>query len=75
VMHKKFEVQQIPVEGLQAQLISASDPMQKSFSGLMLCVAAGDRIDMKEMSLKFHVKLTSVKEYARTVREVQLKAV
>jgi len=67
VMNKKFEVQHIPVEGLQAQLDSASDPMQKSFAGLMLCVAKGDVIDMKDVLKKFPVGLNSVKEYARSM--------
>ncbi len=64
VMNKKIEVQHIPVEGLQAQLDTATDPMQKSFTGLMLCLAAGDRIDMKELLKKFPVELSSVKDFA-----------
>lgn len=70
VMNKKFEVQHIPVEGLQAQLDAASDPMQKSFSGLMLCVAKGDFINMKDVLKKLPVGLTSVKEYARSLASV-----
>jgi len=64
VLQKKIEVGHIPVDALQSQLDGAEDPMQKSFSGLMLCVANGDRIDMKEMLEKFPVRLTSVKEFA-----------
>jgi NADH dehydrogenase len=63
---KKIEVGQIPVEALQAQLDGAEDPMQKTFSGLMLCVANGDPIDMKEILSKFPVTLTTVKEFAKT---------
>ena len=66
VMQKRMEIQHIPVEGLQAQLDSASDPMQKSFTGLMLCLATGDRIDMKDMLKKFPVTLSSVKEFAHS---------
>jgi hypothetical protein len=44
---------------------AATAPMQKSFSGLMRCCAAGDPIDMREMLEAFPVKLTSVKEFAR----------
>ncbi len=69
VLNKKIEVQHIPVEGLQAQLDSATDPMQKSFTGLMLCIAKGDFIDMKDMLRKFPVGLTSVKEFARLAAE------
>ena len=64
VMHKKMVVQHIAIEGLQAQLESASDPMQKSFTGLMLSLAKGDTIEMKEILRKFPVGLTSVKEFA-----------
>lgn len=67
VLDKKIEVGQIPVEVLQSQLNGAEDPMQKSFSGLMLCVSNGDRMDMKEILDKFPVKLISVKDYANSV--------
>ena len=63
---KKIEVGQMPVDMLQSQLDGAEDPMQKSFSGLMLCVANGDRIDMQEVLSKFPGELTSVKEFANT---------
>ena len=63
---KKIEVGQMPVEMLQSQLDGAEDPMQKSFSGLMMCVANGDRIDMKDLLNKFPVELTTVKEFAKT---------
>ncbi|MDP3642180.1 MAG: SDR family oxidoreductase [Bacteroidota bacterium] len=66
-LDKKIEVGQMPVDALQSQLDGADDPMQKSFSGLMLCVANGDRIDMKEVLSKFPVELTSVKEFAHSV--------
>jgi uncharacterized protein YbjT (DUF2867 family) len=71
VLNKKIEVHHIPVEGLQAQFNSASDPMQKSFTGLMLCVSAGDKIEMKDMLRDFNITLTSVKEYIRTVSETK----
>jgi uncharacterized protein YbjT (DUF2867 family) len=69
VLQMKIEVQHIPVETLQSQLVGSADPMQKSFSGLMLCVANGDRIDMKEMLTKFQFKLTSVKDFAYATTE------
>ncbi|HAQ19685.1 MAG TPA: NAD(P)-dependent oxidoreductase [Prolixibacteraceae bacterium] len=67
VLDKKIEVGQMPVDALQSQLDGAEDPMQKSFSGLMLCVANGDRIEMKDLLKVFPVKLTSVKEYIHSV--------
>jgi len=64
VLQKKIEVGHIPVEALQSQLDGAEDPMQKSFTALMLCVANGDFIDMTETLKKFPIRLTSVKEFA-----------
>jgi len=63
-LNKKIDVQFVPAEGLQSQLDSAEDPMQKSFAALVLCVANGDLIEMKEILKKFPVRLTSVKEFA-----------
>jgi hypothetical protein len=62
-LQKKVEVEHIPVEALQSHLDGAEDPMQKSFSGLMLYVANGDRIEMKGLLKTFSVKLTSAEEY------------
>jgi uncharacterized protein YbjT (DUF2867 family) len=67
VLNKKIETGHIPVDALQSQLDGAEDPMQKSFSGLMLCLANGDRIEMKDLLKTFSVKLTSVKEYVHNV--------
>ena len=75
VLDKKIEVQHIPVNAIQAQYNSGADAMQKSFSGLMLCVASGDQIDMKEVLSKFPVKLISVKDYVNSVAEKQLSKV
>jgi uncharacterized protein YbjT (DUF2867 family) len=67
VSGRKFEVQEVPKKALQSQRDEATDPMQKSFSGLMLCVANGDPINMEELLQEFPIKLTSVKEYAQSV--------
>lgn len=64
VTHRKFEITYVPTDVLQSQLESLSDPMEKSFAGLMLCVANGGRIDMKKILSRFSVKLRSVKDYA-----------
>ena len=60
-------MQSVPVEMLQKQRDEATDPMQKSFSGLMMCVANGDPIDMQEMLKAFPMQLTSVRSYAASV--------
>ena len=64
---KKIEIAYTPMEALQSQKDSATDPMQKSFSGLMLCVANGDPIEMSETLVKFPIKLKTVSEYATEI--------
>ncbi len=64
---KTFEVTHVPPEALQAQYEGATDPMQKSFIGLMLCYADGDPIDMSAIRKTFAVRLTSLKEYVAGV--------
>jgi uncharacterized protein YbjT (DUF2867 family) len=65
VLDKKIDVQFVPSEVLQSQIDIAEDPMQKSFTALMLCVANGDIIEMKEILEKFPVRLKSVKEFTK----------
>lgn len=63
LLNREIEIQHVPIESLQSQYDLATDPMQKSFAGLMLCVAEGDKIEMKEVLTKFPVELTSVKDF------------
>jgi uncharacterized protein YbjT (DUF2867 family) len=67
VLKREIEVQHIPEDALQFQINNSTDEMQKSFSGLMLCVAKGDPIEMKDLLKTFPVKLTSVEEFAKSV--------
>jgi len=62
---KPFEVTHVPVEALQQQLSSASDPMQKSYAGLMIGYASHRPIDMGHVLNTFPLKLRTVEEYAR----------
>jgi uncharacterized protein YbjT (DUF2867 family) len=64
---RRFEVQHVPAEALQAQQAAATDPMQQSFSGLMRCYAQGDAIDMRATQKAFPLKLKTVEEYAKSV--------
>ena len=64
---KPFEVSHVPADALKAQMEGATDPMQKSFAGLMFSVAKGEPIDMKPVLKQFPIKLQSVAEYARRV--------
>jgi uncharacterized protein YbjT (DUF2867 family) len=67
---KPFEVQFVPVEALGEQLAAATDPMQASFTGLMLGYAAGKSIGMMDTLQSFPLQLKSVREYAREVLAV-----
>jgi uncharacterized protein YbjT (DUF2867 family) len=64
---RKFSVELVPESALAAQLKEATDPMQQSFSGLMLGMAGGDIVDMKKTAKEYGVQLKSVREYAREV--------
>jgi uncharacterized protein YbjT (DUF2867 family) len=72
VLQKKIEVQHISVDALQAQFNSSIDPVQKSISGLMLCLAKGDRIDMKDVLSRFNIELTSVNDFVYSLAETKL---
>jgi len=67
---KIFEVTHVPAEALKAQMESATEPMQKSFAGLMACYALGDPIEMQATLKAFPSKLTSIQDY---VKKVMLK--
>jgi len=64
VLGRPVATQSVPVEALQGQLAAATDPMQQSFTSLMLCVAKGDAIDMSSLLPQFPVQLTTVKQFA-----------
>jgi uncharacterized protein YbjT (DUF2867 family) len=64
---RSFEVTHVPTAALQSQYAGATDPMQKSFAGLMLGYADGKTIDMRETLKAFPIRLTSAEEYARRV--------
>ena len=64
---KAFEVTHVPVDVLQGQLAAATDPMQRSFAGLMVGYANATAIDMTAALQTFALKLRTVEEYARSV--------
>jgi uncharacterized protein YbjT (DUF2867 family) len=63
VTGRRIQVQQVPEEALQGQYDAAPDPLQKSFAGLMLALAAGDVIDMRLTLQHFPLALRSVRQY------------
>ena len=64
---RAFEVTHVPIEALQGQLAAATDPMQRSFIGLMLGYATATPIDMAATLKMFPLELRPVKEYAHHV--------
>ena len=60
----KFALQFVPKEALEAQRNAASDPLSDSFATLMLGIANGSEIDMKNTMDVFPMRLTSVSDYA-----------
>lgn len=62
---RKFEIEKVPEEALWAQKQASSDPLQESFAALMLGMAKGDAIDMRETLRIFPAQLCSVRNYAR----------
>jgi NADH dehydrogenase len=53
----------VPESALEAQMNAATDPLQKSFAGLMLQCAGGDVIDVTTSSRLFPFQMTSVRDY------------
>lgn len=67
IAHRPFTVERVPVEAIAAQQKEATDPMQQSFAGLMLAIAAGDAVRTANAERDFGVKPRSVREYAHDV--------
>lgn len=66
---RRFEVDRIPEAVLREQYAAASDPLARSFAALMLDVAKGDAVAMEDTVRRIPVRLTSVRDYARSVLE------
>ena len=62
---KTFEVSHVPAEALKAQMEGATDPMEKTFAGLMYCYAVGDPTEMKATLKAFPLELASVQDYVK----------
>ncbi len=65
---RKFDLQFVPVEALRAQKNGAQDPLSESFAALMLGVAHGNDIEMKNTLDIFNLRLTSVNDYAKSLK-------
>lgn len=71
---KKFEIQHVPVEALQAQKNAAPDDLSKTFASLMLVYTEGQEIPMAHTLKAFPIKLNSVSEYAKRMMLVGTSA-
>jgi uncharacterized protein YbjT (DUF2867 family) len=64
---KSFELHYVPAAALAAQKDGATDPLQKSFTALMLSVNNGDEVDNSLAQKVYSFPLISVEDYARRV--------
>jgi len=62
---KPFELQFVPEAGLSAQRTAATDPLQCSFSTLLLNMAQGIQVDSSQARQAFSFPLVSIEEYTR----------
>lgn len=67
VLDRKIEVEYIPFETLHSQFYGSSDPIQKSFSGLMMFVLNVECIDVNGVQEKLPVQLNSVQNYVNVM--------
>ena len=65
---RPLEVVHVPVAALEAQLAVATDDLQRSFTSLMLCHAAGDAIPMADMLRRFPLEPSPVDDWLRRQR-------
>jgi uncharacterized protein YbjT (DUF2867 family) len=64
---RKFEVQFVPEEALQAQKAAAEDSLGQTFAALMLVIAKGNIVETAPILKTFPIKLTTVRSYATRV--------
>ena len=64
VSGRRFSVELVPESALQAKWAAATDPLEKSFAGLMLYYARGDVIDMTEPLRWAPMQLASIHQFA-----------
>ena len=61
---RRFALEHVPDGVLELQHRSAQDPLEQSFSALMLAYARGDVVDMSQTLNAFPLQLTSIREFA-----------
>ncbi|MFL5740965.1 MAG: SDR family oxidoreductase [Flavisolibacter sp.] len=71
---RTFELQYVPEEALRTQKEVSPDPLQQSFSALMLFLNQGPEVQMDELLELFPLKLTSVLDYSHMLMAGQVEA-
>jgi uncharacterized protein YbjT (DUF2867 family) len=64
VSGRRFSVNLVPESALREKWAAATDPLEKSFAGLMLYYTMGDVIDMTQPLRWSPIQLTSVRQFA-----------
>ena len=59
----EIATESVPESALQSQFDTATDPLQKSFAGLMLQCAGGDAIESTTSQRLFPFRMTSVRDF------------
>lgn len=62
----EIATEHVPAAALSAQMNAASDPLEKTFAGLMLQYTGGDAIDPAASSRLFPFRMTSVRDFIAT---------
>ena len=62
----EIATEKVPAPALEAQMNAATDPLEKTFAGLMLQYTGGDAIDPAASSRLFPFRMTTVREFIAT---------
>jgi uncharacterized protein YbjT (DUF2867 family) len=68
---QSFQIQYVPEEALRTQKEVSPDPLQQSFSALMLNYASGAPVPMETVLGQFPIELTSVLDYSHQFEKQQ----
>lgn len=64
VTGRRFELEEVGTDRLEAERRSAPDPLLESYAAFMIDTAAGNAVEMSDTLRRYPVDLTSVREFA-----------
>lgn len=70
----RFVVSYIPIDQLEQQYAEATDPVQRSFAALTLCLARGDAIPMNATLALFNQRFRSTRSFIQDTLNLTLSA-